>query len=1586
MVPCWGPVRRLVFLFHGDKKEAHGTGTPVGDPIEMESIRRIFGGADRDRGAPLIVSSAKGNIGHTEGASGVAALIKAVLQIENRLATRQASFTTLNPKIPALGPDNLCVPTSNLALSGERLTACINNYGAAGSNAALILLQGPRKSILPRSSAEGASLRPKKYPVQLAAASSSSLVAYCKTLEAFCAGLRSAPTPPDEQQLLSSLVSALAVKLNQGLSSMFTTSVTDLDQLMTELRQQTAVNNNVRQRPKEPPVVLCFGGQVSDRVALDKSLWYGSTLLRSHLDTCEDALRKMGFPGIYPSIFWNEPITDVVLLHSAIFALQYSCAKAWLECGLKVSALVGHSFGQLTAWCVSGILTLSDGLKLVAGRASLMQKHWGFERGTMIAIEADRESLEGLQSSSGGDVDFEIACYNGPSSHVAVSDQVCAAKLEVKLGEQGMRYRRLNVPYGFHSRFTEPLLPDLEDLASSLGIHEPTIPVETCTHSQSWTKPTAQLICAHTRKPVFFGQAIQRLEAKLGPSTWLEAGSDSSVVNMARRALGQSSVISHSFVSLQLNKQNSTNNVVDATIALWNSGHHIQFWNFHRLERPNYDYLRVPSYVWDNSKHWLNLDMSAALSTKTEVPATTTSAAQVEQPPVLIRLKSTDSRGHHFIVDPRSEEFQTIVQGLISSGTAVCPPTLYVELASRAVRTAEEDIDGGLLLIQDLQVHSLQGLDQNRIISLDIQQSTQGWKFRMSSNDSIADSFGLGSNICHAEGVVTLRPANSSLAAEFSRYERLIGYADMASIANNPRSESLKGNVMYKMLAQTITYPDWYRAVRSVTALDSKVVAKVSYPAGIPKIISKGTTIHLPILESFIQVASVHANCLCEHDYGKLLQLSRAESVQFGSSLDVPNLAAISWDVMAYSSIKDGGISYDIFIFDAATGRLMLLILGAHFASLCQLSDVPQASDVGLKSVGEQLPAGTDPKAEKLEDRPASQPTEVSQLEPNSRKPDKEAKTSIYHDICGLLEKLADIPQDQVSGDQSFDDVGVDSLMMIEVITELSNLFRVELPVNELEELTDINSLVDYLHRKGCVSTSCQDNGDVSSRPDPNRTPSSDSSSDSGFSGGTAMSTPASAVALADRDDLSNSKSASRAASTIPDTIGNQPLQLGPYGLQDVFQRLRFDFEKHAEQVGAKGFWADVYPEQADLVCAYVVDAYHKLGCDIVNLAPGQQLCPIETLPRHRHLVAQLQNILVDSGLLELSGMGSSQGIVRSTRPFDAMPTGARHERMLQRHPLYACDTDLLRVAGARLAECLTGQLEPLSLLFGDKHHRELLSSFYSNSSMLRAATRLLMEFVESVFSAKQSGNTLCLLEVGAGTGGTTKHLVEMLTQRGVPFEYYFTDISSSLVSQARKRFSSFQQMKFMTFDCDGPPPTELVDKFHIVISTNCIHATSNLTKSTANILPTIRSDGALCLLEFTRNLYWFDLVFGLLEGWWLATDGRQHPLANEWFWDSKLRMAGFKHVSWTDGNAEEAKTLRLICAFRGDPRGEQALAPPPSGRTTKRAGVPMEEIVWKRVGALELSVDVYFPKMPDPPGKKRPLGMIKLSTPRIAT
>lgn len=1649
--------------------EAHGTGTPVGDPIEMESIRHVFGGPRRS--APLFVSSVKGNIGHLEGASGVAALIKAVLQMEYRTACTQASFKSLNPKIPVLEPDQMCIPTSNHALSGDLLTACINNYGAAGSNAAMMLIEAPRKQKQrcqdPESSIHS---RPYKYPIRMAAASAASLLAYCMSLDDFCRKSLSSRDAAQQSQLLPSLAFSLARRQNQELAHMMTLTATDINQLQTQLRQQTPASNAIKQRPKELPVVLCFGGQVSDCVALSKRLWQQSSLLRFHLDLCDETLRSMGYPGLYPGIFGAESVTDVVALQSMVFAMQYACAQAWLDSGLKVNALIGHSLGQITALCVSGVLSLQDGVKLIAGRASLMREHWGSEPGTMIAVEADQQTIEELTNTiTAADArhQFEIACYNGPTSHVIVSDKASADELEAKVVKRAIRYRRLNVPYGFHSRFTDPLLPHLEDLGSSLLFHEARIPLETCTDEISWSKPTAQLIAGHTRAPVFFSQAVQRLQSRLGACTWLEAGSDSSVVGMVRRALGHPLDTPNNFLPMQLNKPNSLELLVDTTLALWNRGHQVQFWNFHRLQTLNYNVLRLPSYEFEKSKHWLKLNTAAPADCDLKASASHGDTATSTPPPaVLIRFVNTDPQGQHFDVDSRSEEYQTLVKGHVMLGRALCPSTLYVEIASRAVRMAEEIKASRLLSVQDLRIESPLGLAIDRNINIHLQRLVDAWIFKVTSEPRSTSDPKHATAVCHATGVVSLQAPGRTLQEEFARYERLTGHDKVTAVLNDTRSESIQGAMVYKVFSRVVNYADCYRGVKSMAARACQVVGKILPPKHIPDSI-RDSIVQPHLLDSFIQVAGLHANCVYECPEDEVFWLTEVDRIQMGPDFKPQcgeSFAEAAWDVLAFASSSTEEVANDIFVYDAATGRLVLLILGARFMKVCRaslaelLSREDEASaDVTAICKKTDVPEIIPPvsKTKQTSNSPAASgpPAKPGQ-------PAKDVKSTIYDDICVLLETIADVPRDQVEDHASFDDLGVDSLMMIEVVSEISNLFHTDLPLEDLEKLTDIDSLVQYLHRRGCVGsahTGTNGSSYASSSAGASAssslkslgssgitTPSTQSASgvaeklsklvaehlemeteltlatnlvDHGLDsllsielasdiqknflveidmerldsdctfgdllsmvlqdGRTAMITAADFATPAKTpgpNQLTDAPSMTARAKNVAADVQAQDVVLRD--AQQVFENVRFDFDRHAEQTQFKDFWKIVYPKQADLVVAYTVEAFRKLGCDLAGLVSGQQLPSIDVLPKHGHLLERLRRILVDGGLIERQ---SDHTHVRTTKPVDPTPAANLFEQMLQQYPWHASESKLLNVTASRLTECLTGQMDPLQLLFANKTNRDILADVYDNAPMCQATTRLLAEFLVQTFSASQSDSVFRILEVGAGTGGTARYLVDFLTRRGIKFEYTFTDISSSLVAAAKKKFAGRDAMKFMTLDCDRAAPPELCNKFQVVIATNCIHATNNATTSAANIAPMLRDDGVFCLVEFTRGLYWFDLVYGLLEGWWLFSDGRQHALADEWFWDRSLRAARYKHVSWTDGGTSEAQTLRLICAFKGE--AERDCYTPMPRTLPKRAGIPMETFVWKRVGTLDLQADIYFPKTSDDRAKKRPIGAVDFIT-----
>jgi len=461
--------------------EAHGTGTPVGDPIECRSIRHVFRGSQRAE--TLYLGSVKGNIGHTEGTSGAAALIKTILMLQNEAIPIQANFKTLNPNIAPLEQDHMEIPLSTRNWKSKFRAACINNYGAAGSNAAMIVCQPPR--INPRSNITYLS----RYPIYLTANSPTSLARYCTSLQERLVQLSSKYS---EKCLLASFTFNLAERLNRSLPHTLITTVSSLSDLKDQLASASKSEVFASQvTVKAKPVVLVFSGQAGRTISLDEGIYHASTLFRSHSDHCDKILRSAGYGGLFPDIFSAGPVEDTLKFHCMLFSFQYASAKSWLDSGLLVETVIGHSFGQLTALCISGCLSLEHGLKLVAGRARLIQKHWGEERGSMIHVQADIQTVSRILSSVTPRFDYplEVACYNGPTSHVVVGSKPAIDAVEIAAKQSSspspVKTKILDITHGYHSRFADPLLPGLTELAEQLVFNEPTISLETCSDGQS---------------------------------------------------------------------------------------------------------------------------------------------------------------------------------------------------------------------------------------------------------------------------------------------------------------------------------------------------------------------------------------------------------------------------------------------------------------------------------------------------------------------------------------------------------------------------------------------------------------------------------------------------------------------------------------------------------------------------------------------------------------------------------------------------------------------------------------------------------------------------------------------------------------------------------------------------------------------------------------------------------------------------------------------------------------------------------------------------------------------------------------------
>ncbi|KAI1178049.1 BcPKS19, polyketide synthase [Nemania sp. FL0916] len=1478
--------------------EAHGTGTLAGDPVEVRGIRDAYGGPQRN--SPLHFASIKGNIGHTEATAGVAGLIKVLLMMRHGKIPRQASYSGLNPTIPPLEQDQLAIPTRLLSWDVPSRVACVNSHGASGSNSVLVIRERPR-----RVGDSAAPVNLNKYPLVICAASANSLVMYSKKLLDWIREAR------DGTVSLASLTFNLADRSNHSLQHILAASVSSIRDLESTLQAASSGSGTISPTTKAAkPVVLVCGGQEGESVGLSADLYRTSKLFRSHLDGCDEILVSRGLESLYPAIFTSDAIGDLTTLHSALFAVQYASAQAWIDCGLKVDAVVGHSFGQLTALCISGCLSLSDALTLVVERASLIQKYWGSERGVMLSLQTDRAAVNQLLQSlkaQRGEPYAEIACYNGPKNHVVVGSPGAIDSLEHVITSTPslcgtVRAKRLRVTHGFHSKFTEPILPHLTAVARQLDWRHPKMHIEICGEFESNSNSDSKSISEHMRSPVFFQQAIERLTARFTQIAWVEAGCGSSVMQLVRGSVPnpQGDV----FLSSPLASPNALASLSDMTVELWKSRCAVQYWLFHRSQKPQFGYLSLPPYQFEKTRHWLGyIAREQGEAHKEE---------EVEETHELIKfMRFTDENEKEaiFQVDPRSDRFQALVGGHVMAGQTLVPASLYLEVIARAALFLQKDTDAKVYVpsVDSLAMKYPIGLDDSTEIILTLkrlQNLHPLWAFAITTKGSVRNATVSSEQ---STGTVCLKERSDKQAVrEFKRFESLIG-TRRYEILNHPDSEKMQGRHIYRAFSSVVDYGEAYRGVKEVACVGNEVVGKVIVTPD-PTAPADQRLCYTPMIDSFLQLSGILVNYFSSSSLEDVQLCTCVEHVEIGGRF---NPDAGEWIVYANQSVDDqSDTTSDVYVFEAQTKHMVMAAFGCRFLKMRKavlgqiLRDVnqPGPARIEKQKLAVQVAQKTDSSVQDLPTTPMDK------------------ASSRRRDLFQILSNITDLPLEDMNGTSTLEDLSIDSLMATEVLSDIRTNLGLAIDLTSFLFFENIDAIVTYVDET--LGVSSED--------------------------GTIETLPSSGI---EHDiDVSRPSDNQIIAPEYPERVDVPAIT----SALDYFEDTRLDYDKIAESTGAASFCSEVYPDHARLVLAYVVEAFAQLGCDWDRLRPGERIPEVKVLDKHTRLIRRLHVILEHGKLISCT----NQGFVRTGFPIDASPAESIYKQIIGTHSHHDSIVELVRTVGSEMASCLIGEKEGLQVLFGDKNTKKTLEHLYEFWPLFRAATILLGDFLTKTFAHSLGRGKFRILEIGAGTGGTTKHIVRHLQKHGIPFEYTFTDISSSLVAAARKQFQGIEGMFFEVLDVEKPPPAVDQGAFHCVIATNCIHATRDLEVSLTNVRQMLREDGVLALVEMTKQMFCFDIIVGLLEGWWSFQDGRTHALVDERHWQRALGKSGFARVLWSDGDTPEAKMVRVVAGFPR-PGLSQAVDMSPS---IIPAGAAPETVVYKTIGGKDIHADIYYP------------------------
>ncbi|MGZ2749831.1 type I polyketide synthase [Burkholderia stagnalis] len=675
--------------------EAHGTGTPLGDPIELAALSKVYG-RGRTEQQPLLVGSVKTNIGHLEAAAGIAGLIKSVLMLQHQRVPASLNFENPNPRFDWPG-SGLAVPTRLTDAGAPLKMIGVSSFGFSGTNAHAILESAPEVAHASPGEGRGAQV------LTLSARSEDALRAqasrYAALVEAGPADLAS-----------------ICYTANTGRSAFEQRAawvVRERSELAERLRAFGAggtLPGLMRgvYRNRRPRVAMLFTGQGSQYAGMGRQLYERERAFRAALDECAKVLESELEVGLLEVMYGGSTAlldrTDYT--QPALFALGYALRRTWEGWGVTPQVVMGHSLGEYVAAQAAGVLTLEDGLRLVAQRGRLMQQRC--EGGVMLSVGLDAATLRERLAEQGEGV--VIAALNGSQQQVVAGPAAAIDALRSRLSQGGVRTDVLPGSHAFHSPLVEPMLEAYEAVLGATKLSPPRLPLVSNVSGGVAGEEvgTAKYWIEHTRAPVRFGQGIEALAAQ-GADVLLEIGARPTLTALARQTLGAES--ERVLLASLRPGRGDVEQMLESVSALHVRGAAIDWPALHRDERPSK--VALPTYPFQRRRYWVEPDGAETAGASPGVETTGLGArVDVADGTTVFELRCS-ARSHAFLGDHRL------------FGTILVPGSFYLSLALEACDALGDGVATG---VRDVVLSTPLRLadDETRVIQLVLSAPVDG--------------------------------------------------------------------------------------------------------------------------------------------------------------------------------------------------------------------------------------------------------------------------------------------------------------------------------------------------------------------------------------------------------------------------------------------------------------------------------------------------------------------------------------------------------------------------------------------------------------------------------------------------------------------------------------------------------------------------------------------------------------------------------------------------------------------------------------------------------------------------------------------
>jgi len=577
--------------------EAHGTATPLGDPIEVAALTKAFRLGTQAKQF-CAIGSVKSNLGHLDATAGVTGLIKTALALHHKKIPPSLHFTKANPKLDIENTPFYV----NAALQewktkpGVPLRAGVSSFGMGGTNAHVVLEEAPE---LPPPG-------PSR-PWQLLVLSAKTVDALDRATSNLSHHLKHIACHSDGAAASRELADA-AFTLQTGRSEFAHRRIVACQDpaagaAALEANDPKRVFTH-QQQLREPPVVFMFPGQGSQYPGMGAELYHSEPVFRAEVDRCAEYLRPILQADLRAILFpanGSEKEAEQLLVQTqftqpALFVTEYALAKLWMSWGVKPAAMIGHSVGEYVAGCLAGVFALEDALLLVARRGALVQRQPG---GAMLSVRLPEKELLPLLNHG----HLEIAAINSPTLCVVAGPHDAIAALEKNLASREVMTRRLHTSHAFHSQMMEPVLAPFTELLRQVKLNKPQIPYVSNVTARWITAAEAQKTeywAGHVRQTVRFAEGIAEL-MKDGANILLEVGPGQTLSALARQhpAKPAEQIV---LASLPLTGVQEPRGILETLGRLWMAGFAVDWNEFYANERRRRTVL--PTYPFQPTRYW----------------------------------------------------------------------------------------------------------------------------------------------------------------------------------------------------------------------------------------------------------------------------------------------------------------------------------------------------------------------------------------------------------------------------------------------------------------------------------------------------------------------------------------------------------------------------------------------------------------------------------------------------------------------------------------------------------------------------------------------------------------------------------------------------------------------------------------------------------------------------------------------------------------------------------------------------------------------------------------------------------------------